>query len=222
MNTQTALAIVVVLIVVVVFISSNRGDTKRAKSLGDFTLGPATSVVIRLPDTGRTGVDSVLTFRCTITSDNFFGQNDGDPAEGHFGFMLRADLAAIDTGAYRGHGVILGSLWTGSAPPNGMRSMTSCAAIETWAKGAADEPAQWVKPQSVSTPLRDGVSYPLEIVSAPSGGKWLISYRIGDFQSPPIEDDNTHIDPASQAIALFAVNSGGGVVHVSGATAQWS
>jgi hypothetical protein len=223
MNNYLIIAVIVITIIIFAS-SSSRTSSPSITHLGDFTLGPATSVVFPLPITGRSnfGPDSTLTLSCTVISDDFFSKSNGTIAEGHCGIMLRADLAAIATTLYRGHGVIMGSLWTGSPPPNGMHAMTSCAAIETWAKGAAYEPSQWVKPQSISPILSDGVPYLLEIVSRFQGNTRLISFRLGDFQSPVIEDDNQNINPASQAIALFAYNPGGGVMHFNGVTAVWS
>jgi hypothetical protein len=220
------LVIAAIIAVAVIFFASGRSQASApapaVTRLGDFTLGPDASVVIRIPITGRRPGDSKLKLSGTIFSDDFFSKSNGTIAEGHCGIMLRADLAAIDTGMYRGHGLIFGSLWTGSTPPNDMKSMTSCAAIETWAKGAADEPLQWVKPQSVSAPLADGVGIPFEITSAPSAGGWDIAASISGAQGAVIADDNKHINAASEALALFAYNPGGGTLHITDLTAVWS
>jgi hypothetical protein len=222
------LVIAAIIAVAVIFFASGRSQASApapaVTSLGDFTLGPATSVVIRIPITGRRPGDSKLKLSGTIFSDDFFAKSNGSIFEGHCGIMLRADLDALDKPdtPYRGHGLIFGSLWTGSTPPNGMASMVSCAAIETWAKGAPDEPAQWVKPQSVSAPLADGVGIPFEITSAPSAGGWDIAASISGVQGAVIADDNKHINAASEALALFAYNPGGGVMHFNGVTAVWS
>jgi hypothetical protein len=222
MNDYIVIAAIIVF--AVIFFASGRSEASApaVTRLGDFTLGRDASVVIRIPVTGRRPGDSKLKLSGTIFSDDFFAKSNGSIAEGHCGIMLRADLETIDTGMYRGHGLIFGSLWTGSAPPNGMVSMVSCAAIETWAKGAPDEPLQWVKPQSISAPLADGVAIPFEVVSVPGAGGWDIAASISGVQGATIVDDNKHINAASEAIALFAYNPGGGTLRITDLIAKWS
>jgi hypothetical protein len=56
----------------------------------------------------------------------------------------------------------------------------------------------------------------------PGAGGWDIAASISGVQGATIVDDNKHINAASEAIALFAYNPGGGTLRITDLIAKWS
>lgn len=142
---------------------------------------------------GRTTLDMTLAF------DNVW---ENYLNEAHFITMLRATPEGWDTGAYRGHGAILGGIMDG-APRAG---------IESWGPAAYGGPGgHLILPLSQSGIVRGETLYRMRVTSLlDASGYKHIGYALWQPNQPPMidtgdcEDDNADVDMNSDALFIGA------------------
>ena len=144
-----------------------------------------------------TGKPGPVTLRFGLLFENYFRC----VRDGHAGVMLRADLARIPSGYYRGVGLAFGRFGNTTFTTRLLPHLEPIAVLETW---TGIDGYDSILSQSVSTGLRDGVVYPVTVTSTPPN---RIRYTFGDFDSGDVIDANPVVD-MSEASAAFYDASG--------------
>ncbi len=188
--------------------------------------GPA---IKRIADAGRKPGDTVMRLAFTLRFENYVGCIPN----GHAGVMLRATLPAIETGMYRGHGLVFGRFGTDSWTTRNLPNLIPVAVLQTWANGGVPETFEPLFIQSVSPALHDGIDYAIEITTAERPGYNTLGYliRLPDgsplIDTGPIVDANPVIAMDRQAIVFFNATGSGAAtcpyaIRIGAPTATWS
>lgn len=186
------------------------------------------TTIVKFPTSGyfEGATKQVLKFQ--FKSTGFF---EGATDYGHFGVMMHADFARIETATYHGVGWIAGRLgntvWgTRNLPPG----LTPNCMIETWAIGSVETPPFdfLLAPETVSPNLHDDVVYDVEITSESTPEGNLIGYSLTDpdglvIVTVPIIDKNPVVDMKLESLAFFNAGSPGPYqVRITNVTSTWS
>lgn len=189
-------------------------------------IGPA---IERIADVGREPGDTLMRLAFKLRFENYVAC----VPNGHAGVMLRADLPAIETGKYRGHGLIFGRFGTDSWATRNLPNLIPVAVLQTWANGGVPETFEPLFSQSVSPALHDGIDYSIEITTAERPGYNTLGYliRLPDgsllIDTGPIIDVNPVIGTDLRSIVIFNATDAGAAkcpyaIRIDAPTATWS
>lgn len=153
--------------------------------------GPDLPAVVHIRQAHPIAECSTLQVRFDWHSESYFGGG------GHFAVVLRGDH---DPDAVRGHGLLWGR-WHGSSDAPRM-------AIESWHNASGAPAEHTILAESMSPPLRDGVTYRTHVRSEVCGGVQRVGYQLyadGELvhDSGMHDDDNRWHDLAGHAGIAF-------------------
>lgn len=136
---------------------------------------------------------------------------------GHGGLQLRSYLEGIPNEMFRGIGMIFGTAY-----PFGIDPLIDQAAIEVWQKGAEPEGFIYVKPETVSPPLEDGVVHEGTIYLTYQNAMWSCYYTLGNYASPVVSfaAADSNIRPEDTTLSAFCF--GEGMIEMFDITSEWS
>ena len=189
--------------------------------------GGSTVIGWQFPPDNR--ADQELIISCQLISHGYFAAYPGS-LESHMGFMLRSVISDIPAGKYKGVGPIFGKVWCGTGVPPYVTGTYPCFQIEEWGNTIVPPTFEYLRTNSNSPTVHDGVRYRLWMSCKRFAGEVYSRYVVGMlnsgsqytpfFDTGDVQSNNWAMDRNNEALSLFDVGNSPGNAKVSDYTLE--